>query len=58
MRVTSQPGPKWITIGASVFYRLIDLDEWIATRSVVRGVVAFSNRGGEVAADKNEKRDP
>jgi predicted DNA-binding transcriptional regulator AlpA len=41
-------GPKWITIGASVFYRLQDLDEWIATNAVPRGVVAFSNRGGGV----------
>jgi hypothetical protein len=33
-----------ITIGASVFYRLQDLDEWIATNAVPRGVVTFSNR--------------
>jgi len=37
-----------ITIGASVFYRLQDLDEWIETNGVPRGIVAFSNRGGGV----------
>ena len=38
-------GPKWITIGSSVFYRVQDLDEWIASNAVERGVVAFANRG-------------
>jgi|SRR5882724_4939447 len=38
-------GPRWITIGQSVFYRLQDLDQWIAQNSVDRGVVTFANRG-------------
>ena len=38
-------GPRWITIGASVFYRLADLEAWISSHAVERGVVAFSNRG-------------
>lgn len=39
-------GPRWITIGSSVFYKITDLDEWIERHAVERGVVAFSNRGG------------
>jgi len=39
-------GPKWITIGASVFYRLADLEAWIAGHAVERGQIQFSNRGG------------
>lgn len=38
-------GPKWITINASVFYRLSDLEDWITANAVERGVVAFANRG-------------
>ena len=45
-------GPKWITIGASVFYRLEDLDAWIAANAHERGVVPFANRGtGAEAAE-------
>lgn len=39
-------GPKWITIGPSVFYRVQDLDDWISGNAVERGVVHFANRGG------------
>jgi len=43
-------GPTWITIGASVFYRLQDLDTWIAANAQERGVVSFSNRGSSAEA--------
>ncbi len=39
-------GPKWVTIGPSVFYRVQDLDEWIEANAVERGVVSFADRGG------------
>ena len=41
-------GPPWLIIGGhSVFYKVSDLDAWIARRAVTRGVVVFANRGGE-----------
>jgi hypothetical protein len=43
-------GPNWIIIGASVFYRLQDLDTWIAANAQERGVVPFSNRGSSAEA--------
>jgi len=43
-------GPTWITIGASVFYRLQDLDAWIAAHAQERGVVSFANRGAGAEA--------
>src|SRR6267143_417072 len=39
-------GPKWLVIGRAVFYRVLDLEAWITAHGVERGVVAFSNRGG------------
>ena len=38
-------GPRWLTIGKSVFYKVEDLDKWIAANATERGVIAFSNRG-------------
>ena len=40
-------GPKWIVIDRSIFYRLEDLNHWVASHSIERGVISFSNRGGE-----------
>jgi predicted DNA-binding transcriptional regulator AlpA len=39
-------GPKWITIGRSVFYRLADIETWIAANATERGVIPFADRGG------------
>ena len=38
-------GPKWITLGPRIFYKLGDLDGWIAQNAVECGVVSFSDRG-------------
>ena len=40
-------GPKWIVIDRSIFYRLEDLDQWVASHPTERGVISFSNRGAE-----------
>jgi len=40
-------GPKWIVLGGkAVFYRLTDLDSFIAANAEEMGVVPFANRGG------------
>jgi len=40
-------GPRWVILGGkSVFYRLADLDAWIAANSEECGTVPFANRGG------------
>jgi hypothetical protein len=41
-------GPKWITIGSSIFYKLVDLDAWIAANAIEGGIVQFANRGRAV----------
>ena len=41
-------GPTWVVVGATVLYRLADLDAWITANAVERGVVQFSNRGGVI----------
>ena len=44
-------GPRWCTIGSSVFYRLADLDAWLEATAVDFGRVQFSNRGGTSEGD-------
>jgi hypothetical protein len=34
-------GPRWITIGKSVFYKLSDLEDWLERNSVPCGNVPF-----------------
>jgi len=46
-------GPPWIVIERSVFYRLVDLEEWVARRATPLGTVPFDgNHPGNHRAER------
>src|SRR5216684_4423839 len=47
-------GPRWVVIGRGVFYRLQDLEEYIARRATPLGVVPF---GGDHPSNRRAERE-
>ncbi len=47
-------GPRWCTLNRSVFYKLSDLEEWVAQQATPLGVVPF---GGDHPSNRRAERE-